>query len=66
MILTLDNLGKRYGMLPSQVVATASTFDLVIMDIAMSYEHHANRDSNIPPEVPEDELIKIMERARGN
>jgi hypothetical protein len=64
MILTLDNLGKRYGMLPSQVIQTASTFDLVVMDAAMSYENHVNKNDSTPPEVSEEELLKILERSR--
>ena len=66
MILTIDNIGKRYGLLPSQVLSQATTFDLVVMDAAMSFEQYVNRDPNTPPDVKEDELIKIMERSRGN
>jgi hypothetical protein len=66
MILTLDNLGKRYGMLPSQIIAQATTFDLVVMDAAMSYKNHAERDPSIPPDVAEDDLLKILENSRGN
>jgi hypothetical protein len=66
MILTLDNLGKRYGLLPSRVMEQATTFDLVIMDASMTFEQHANRDPSVPPEVPEEDLLKILERSRGN
>lgn len=66
MILTIDNIGKRYGMLPSTVLQQATTFDLVIMDAAMSFENHANRDPKTPIEVPEEDLLKILEQSRGN
>lgn len=66
MILTLDNLGKRYGMLPSQALAHASTFDLFIMDAALSFEHDARKDPDQVPDVPEQELLKILEKSRGN
>jgi hypothetical protein len=66
MILTLDNLGKRYGMLPSQVLNQASTFDLFIMDASMGYENHMNRDPKQIPDVPEEDLLKILEKSRGN
>jgi hypothetical protein len=66
MILTIDNLGKRYGLLPSRVMEQATTFDLVIMDASMTFEQHANRDTSVPPEVPEEDLLKILERSRGN
>jgi hypothetical protein len=63
MILTLDNLGKRYGMLPSQVIAEATTFDLVVMDAAISFQNHSSRDPN---DASEEELLKILEKSRGN
>jgi hypothetical protein len=66
MILTLDNLGKRYGMLPSQALCHASTFDLFIMDAALSFEHDARKDPSEPPNVAEEELLKILEKSRGN
>jgi hypothetical protein len=66
MILTIDTIGKRYGMLPSTVLEKATTFDLVIMDAAMSFENYANRDQNTPLEVPEQDLLKILENSRGN
>lgn len=65
LILTLDRLGQRYGMLPSKIINEASTFDLVIMDMAMTYERHA-QDATKPgyvPEVSVEELMKIKERA---
>lgn len=40
MVLTIDALGKRYGMLPSEVMTKGSTWDIFIMDAALSYEHH--------------------------
>jgi hypothetical protein len=40
MILIVDAIGKRYSMLPSRVLSEASTFDLFIMDAAITYENH--------------------------
>lgn len=40
MVLVIDSLGKRYGMLPSQVMLEANTFDIFIMDAAITYENH--------------------------
>ena len=37
-ILMIDSLGKRYGMLPSEVLNRSNTFDLYIMDVALSFE----------------------------
>lgn len=40
LVLVIDTLGKRYGMLPSQVMREANTFDIFIMDAAITYENH--------------------------
>ena len=58
-------LGKRYGMLPSEVIVKATTFDLVIMDMALSYKQHIqeSQKEGYVPNVSQEELIKIKERA---
>lgn len=63
----IDRIGQRYGMLPSEVVSKATTFDMVIMDISLGIEsYHRDKDKPgfIPP-VTEEELLKIKERAGG-
>jgi hypothetical protein len=52
-------------MLPSDIITRASTFDLVIMDIAMTLERHEQEASQpgYIPDVTEEELLKIKERA---
>ena len=35
----IDALGERYGKLPSEVLDKASTFDLQVYDIAVSYRN---------------------------
>lgn len=64
-ILQIDGIGKRYGLLPSQVIAEADTFDLYIMDAAMSFEHYHNKKANnggkAPvPDYTNEELLKIF------
>ena len=58
-------MGQRYGMLPSRIISEASTFDLVVMDMAMTYERHLNESTkkDYVPEVSVEELMKIKERA---
>jgi len=65
LILSIDRMGQRYGLLPSELMMRANTFDLVIMDSAMTIEQHfqdANREGYVP-DVSVDELMKIKERA---
>ena len=61
MILTLDQMASRYGMLPSRIMSDATTFDLVIMDSAMAYQSYLQEKDqpDYVPEVPVEELIKI-------
>lgn len=58
-------MGQRYGMLPSEVITRATTFDLVMMDTAMTLEQHQQKTSEegYVPELSTEELLKIKERA---
>ena len=69
LLLTIDGLGKRYGMLPSEVMSRSTTFDLYVMDAAMSFEnfHHKkamNNGKDPIPDYSEDELQEIMNKAK--
>ena len=63
-IMQIDGLGKRYGLLPSQVIQDADTFDLYIMDAAMSFEHYHHKkqiDGKAPlPDYTDEQLLEIM------
>ena len=68
-ILMIDSLGKRYGMLPSEVLNRASTFDLYIMDMAMTFEnyHHKKAMNNGVDPLPEyttDELLSMLNKSK--
>ena len=68
-ILQLDGLGKRYGMLPSEILSRGNTFDLYIMDCALSFEnyHHKkamNNGKDPTPEYTPDELIEMFNKAK--
>jgi len=59
-----------YGLLPSEVAARATTYDLMITDILATYEQYEyNKAMGKGVEVKEgdyteDELMRIMEKAR--
>lgn len=36
--MLIDTLAQRYGKLPSQLLAEADTFDLMVFDVAMTYQ----------------------------
>ena len=71
MIVAVDAMAKRYGKLPSEILASASTLDLVVLDAALTYENYLQEKQNKgsgtlnPPQVKEEELIKIWERTNG-
>lgn len=64
MILTIDQLGKRYGKLPSEILEKSTTLDLVVMDAAMTFQRSQSGDS--PTNVSEEDLQRILEQARGS
>ena len=69
-ILWIDTLGKRYGMLPSEVIGRANTFDLYIMDAALSFEqfHHKKQMNNgiePAPNYTTDELLTMLNKNKG-
>ena len=67
LILTIDGLGKRYGMLPSEVLDRSNTFDLYIMDAAMTFENYYHKKSmnngvDPLPEYTPDELLAMFNK----
>lgn len=68
-ILQVDGLGKRYGLLPSEVIKRGNTFDLYIMDAALTFENYHNKKAanNGKPPVPdytEEELMVLLNKAK--
>ena len=68
-ILQIDGLGKRYGLLPSEVLRRADTFDLYILDAALSFEnyHHKKANNNGKEPVPnytQEQLLKILRKEK--
>ncbi len=67
--MQLDTLGKRYGLLPSEVVKRGDTFDLYIMDAALTFEeyHHKKAMNNgrepVKDYITEEQLLQIAKSA---
>ena len=69
MLLSIDALGKRYSLLPSEVMSKASTFDLVVLDAALGFENHLQDQANgkkAPPKLSEKEMMAQLERVGKN
>jgi len=63
--MQIDTLGKRYGLLPSEVLRRADSFDLYIMDAALTFEsyHHKKAvNKNHVPDLTNEELQDIWTR----
>ena len=67
MILSIDALGKRYSLLPSEVMEKASTFDLVVLDAAMGFQSYLQDKADgkkQTPKLSQEEMMAAMERVR--
>ena len=67
MLLSIDALGKRYSLLPSEVMSKASTFDLVVLDAAIGYEVYLQNRAEGKKETPklsQEVMMAAMERVR--
>lgn len=65
LILVIDSLGKRYGMLPTEALMRANTFDLYIMDAVLAFENYQhkkamNNGREVLPEYSQDELLAML------
>ena len=63
----IDSLGKRYGLLPSEVLNRSNTFDIYIMDAALSYENFVykkqmNKGVDPVPNYSQDELLAMLNK----
>lgn len=68
-ILQVDGLGKRYGLLPSEVIKRGNTFDLYIMDCALTFEqyHHKkamNNGKDPTPDYTQNELLELLNKSK--
>lgn len=57
-------MAERYSILPTHILRDATTLDMVIFDVAMSYRHHHSRkqDPNYVPPVDSAELEEMMRK----
>jgi len=68
----IDALSKRYGVLPSMLMTQGDTFDLMVMDVAVTYEKYVNEKANnkVDPKTfdrmyGQEELADKLKRARN-
>ena len=69
----LDAGAKRYGVMPSNLLANGDTFDLLVFDVAVNYEIIQNAKANKKPlsqdmltrEVGKEKLESLKEKYYG-
>ena len=70
MMLSLDNLAHRYGLLPSEVIARATTFDLYVIDLSARYERHrtdlAEGKAAPAPKLTQNQMLEMIRQARSD
>lgn len=42
----LDAMAKRYGVMPSSLLASGDSFDLLVFDVAVNYEYIESKKAN--------------------
>jgi hypothetical protein len=68
MMLNVGVIAKTYGMLPSQVVGNATTYDLMIADVMSTWEEYQyNKAMGKPQEIKytESELLNMLNKAKN-
>ena len=68
MLLMFDTMGRRYSKLPSEILRTADSFDLMVMDVAHTYEQYLDakaNNKNIDQFMDKDEMKHIFDKATG-
>jgi hypothetical protein len=66
LILTLNNLAKEYGLLPSEALSRATTFDLYVLDVSTRWVSYRQdiADGKIQPKAKKQDLQWYMDLAR--
>lgn len=70
MLLTVHNLAKTYGLMPSEVLERATTFDLYVLDVSTRHsKYQQDRANGKTPTVTKKhstaELQEMLMRARS-
>lgn len=69
MVLTLDNLAHRYGVLPSEAMARATTFDIYVLDVSAKWLKYQNTNEEIGAtkhNLTKNQLLDMMKSVKGS
>ena len=57
-------MAKTYGLLPSEVLVRATTYDIMVADVLTTWENYQQNPTKMDNFDPE-QLKKVMEKAKG-
>ena len=66
-MINIGMIAKQYGILPSQVREFATTYDLMIYDVMMSWEQYQQEkaEGKTPtPKLSQDQMIAMMDKVK--
>jgi hypothetical protein len=67
MVMAIDAMSSRYGLLPGEIMARATTFDLFVYDTAVSYINYAQQKADgKAPEYKQEDLLDILRKNKKN
>lgn len=69
--MQIDGLGKRYGLLPSKILKEGDTFDLYVLDAALSYELFHQKKAENKGQIPasaynQEQLLTIFNKTQND
>jgi hypothetical protein len=68
-MISIGHMARTYGLLPSQVLENATTFDIMITDVYATWEkHEADKAAGRAPstsDFTQEQLMKAMEKTRN-
>jgi hypothetical protein len=67
-MINIGMIAKQYGQLPSSVREFATTYDLMIYDVMMSWEQYQQERAEGKTQTPnltQEEMLKMVERTKN-
>ena len=62
-MISIGHIAKTYGLLPSDVAARATTFDIMITDVYTTWENY-QKDPNAISNYSQDQLVEMLKKGR--
>jgi len=75
MMVTIDWVARRYGVLPSHLIREGDSIDIILANLGVTYENYLNekadsknKNKNLDKPVPklsEEEMLKMVQAVRS-